>query len=492
MPVLIFIVFFSIGLMLRNGVLMDPDTGWHIASGDLIRELGRMPASDPWSFTAGDYPWVDMSWAYDVLLSFVHSAGGLPGVAVFTVALYALTTALIALSGLKSSGSVIASFVTCLMCGAVLLPGMLARPQTLTFLLAAAFYLILRFGGWRAHYAVPLLGIAWANIHGGFLAGPMIVGAFFLEALAARDWSRTVHFMIIGVLCTAGALVNPYGWHVFEAAHLAMTSEMRALIVEWSPTEIGFQNPAALVFLLAFLFTGALHERSIPLADKILACFWFLMGLMSGRMMHIAAILCAPYLAQAIALRLRQTNWGEALIARDKNYAADFARPAAYGAFVGVAVALATGSLTPPVQRALAGPAPFVSLPSSTAPEKAFAFLGANYPHLRLFNEYGMGGYLIYRFRGEPRIFFDGRVEPAYPRKVMRDGIVIGELGGRKTRDEESAAEWRALVGEYGIEGFLLSPSRVHLIDRLSGLSAWRKVYEDEHAALFVRADLVR
>ena len=85
MPVIVFIIFFSIGIMLRNGVLMDPDTGWHIASGDLIRELGRMPASDPWSFTAGDYPWVDMSWAYDVLLSFVHSAGGLPGVAVFAV-----------------------------------------------------------------------------------------------------------------------------------------------------------------------------------------------------------------------------------------------------------------------------------------------------------------------------------------------------------------------------------------------------------------------
>jgi len=39
--------------------LDDSDTWWHLASGRLIAELGSVPRSDPFSYTAEGAPWIN-------------------------------------------------------------------------------------------------------------------------------------------------------------------------------------------------------------------------------------------------------------------------------------------------------------------------------------------------------------------------------------------------------------------------------------------------
>jgi hypothetical protein len=50
-------------------LLGHTDLGWHLAAGDLIRSQGSVPAHDPWSFTAGQTPWINHSWLWDVVAS---------------------------------------------------------------------------------------------------------------------------------------------------------------------------------------------------------------------------------------------------------------------------------------------------------------------------------------------------------------------------------------------------------------------------------------
>src|SRR3954465_652294 len=72
----------------RAGHLTDSDTYWQIRTGQLILRHGRIPRTDPLSWTAYGPPWRPNSWAVHVLLAGVYSPGArLIGVALVGIAL---------------------------------------------------------------------------------------------------------------------------------------------------------------------------------------------------------------------------------------------------------------------------------------------------------------------------------------------------------------------------------------------------------------------
>src|ERR1700691_3273497 len=62
------------------------DLGWHLAAGDLIREQRSIPFHDPWSFTAGNRQWFNLSWLWDVIASALFQYAGFGGLLGLTVA----------------------------------------------------------------------------------------------------------------------------------------------------------------------------------------------------------------------------------------------------------------------------------------------------------------------------------------------------------------------------------------------------------------------
>src|SRR5262249_20172095 len=62
------------------------DLGWHLAAGDLIRDRGNIPFSDPWSFTAGGREWYNLSWLWDVIASVIFQHTNFSGLILFVVA----------------------------------------------------------------------------------------------------------------------------------------------------------------------------------------------------------------------------------------------------------------------------------------------------------------------------------------------------------------------------------------------------------------------
>ncbi len=469
---------------------MDPDTGWHIAAGDLIWQQGQIPLSDPWSFTANGQLWYNISWAYDAFLSALHGVGGLPAVVIVTAFFYALAVALMGAIALKSSKSMLAAVLVTALLGFVLLPGMLARPQGLTFLIIIGFYWLLRFGSLKQLWIVPCLMALWANLHGGFLVGFIIIGMFVIEAFFAGSRERLLRLIIVGVLSSLAVFLTPYGFGIVEAVQLTMGSAMKSVLMEWQPTNLGVLKPATL-FVGLFVLVSALFEPRIPLADKLLACFWIAMGLISVRMMHIAALLAMPYLAQSVALRLKQSPIGSLVEKRDRVYTADLARPIVRRVLASIACVGVVVMFIPSTQRALAGQGEkFASFPEHHAPDEALDFVKANYPGLRLYNRYGLGGYLIYRERGAVPVFVDGRADTAYPRGLLKDAVSIGYMSRARAQTPANAAAWRKLVDAHQIEGFLVTVDG-RLYDQLMDKKDWANVVQSEFHALFVRADLV-
>jgi len=73
--------------------LVEPDFGWHLRTGlDLARQAWRMPATDPYSHSMPDWPWVNHAWLTDGLLGLLYQGAG-PAGALSVILFFAAVTA---------------------------------------------------------------------------------------------------------------------------------------------------------------------------------------------------------------------------------------------------------------------------------------------------------------------------------------------------------------------------------------------------------------
>jgi hypothetical protein len=192
----IFLISFACVYYLSNASLLlgHYDLGWHLAAGDLIRDRGSVPFQDPWSFTLGDRQWFNLSWLWDVIASLLFQYTRFSGLTLFVVACGAAIAGYLASICLSRGASPLAAcisvFAACLLYPSFATPPniyLAASPNTATMLFCVIFYgeCLKR----TRCLLLPAMMLLWANLHGGFLLGFLIVGIFCGTALFRRDWA---------------------------------------------------------------------------------------------------------------------------------------------------------------------------------------------------------------------------------------------------------------------------------------------------------------
>jgi hypothetical protein len=78
-------------LLFLPPILNDGDTLWQIRAGEWILDHHAIPATDPFSFTAGDRRWFAHEWLAETVMALAYRAGGLKGVMVLAAAAAGLT-----------------------------------------------------------------------------------------------------------------------------------------------------------------------------------------------------------------------------------------------------------------------------------------------------------------------------------------------------------------------------------------------------------------
>src|SRR5215472_13335444 len=84
-------VYLVIATWVRNKLLNDSDTFWHIGVGNWILQHHRFPTVDPFSYTAFGKPWFAADWLLDLLFAVLYRAAQWPAV----TEIVAITCALI-------------------------------------------------------------------------------------------------------------------------------------------------------------------------------------------------------------------------------------------------------------------------------------------------------------------------------------------------------------------------------------------------------------
>src|ERR1700730_3073316 len=236
----VFLISFACVYYLVNAPLLlgHYDLGWHLAAGDLIRDRGSIPFQDPWSFTSGGRQWFNLSWLWDVIASVIFQYTNFNGLILFVVACGAvlvgyLTSACIS-SGASTIAVCISVFSSCLLYPAfATYPNiyLAASPNISTMLFCVIFYVeCLKRTRW---FLLPAIMVLWANLHGGFLLGLLIIGVFCGVALLRRDWANFRIYIFAGVGCVAAIFINPLGWHIYDGVTATLGHFVQANITEW-------------------------------------------------------------------------------------------------------------------------------------------------------------------------------------------------------------------------------------------------------------------
>src|ERR1700726_206077 len=297
----IFLISFACVYYLSNAPLLlgHYDLGWHLAAGDLIRDRGNIPFQDPWSFTLGDKQWYNLSWLWDVIASALFQYTKFSGLVLFVVACGAVIVGYLASACLSSEASAIAVcisvFSACLLYPTFATPPniyLAASPNTSTMLFCVIFYgeCLKR----TRCFLLPAIMVLWANLHGGFLLGFLIVGIFCGAALLRRDWANLKIYSFAGVGCVAAIFINPLGWHIYDGVTATLGHFVQANITEWQSYYSNITVPGNLsrsvpgiIYILMFIGFELRYRGShpVPLEARLLSWLFLLLGFYQFRYM---------------------------------------------------------------------------------------------------------------------------------------------------------------------------------------------------------------
>ena len=442
-------------------VLGDGDTWSHVATGEWIIAHGAAPRVDPFSHSMPGAPWTAHEWLAEVLLAFAFRFGGWSGVVLLTGAAVATAALIVGLSAARELRG--APLIAAVAIGLSLVTAnLLARPHVLALPLAAAWSAGLIAA--RDRERAPPLGlaalmIAWANLHGGFIFGLMLMGPFALEAvtgapvgarlLAARAWAT------FALAALAAALINPYGVDALVLPFRLMSVENLSRISEWRPQDFSHLGTMELALLTLLGLTLTLPFAMPPIRAALILAL-VAMALQHSRHQVLLGILAPMLLARPIAAAFGAAPVGEEwrLVART-------------ALFASLAAALAIGGarLMAPIERTDGAAAPISAL--SAVP-----------PELRrkpVLNDYAFGGYLIFE---HVRPFIDARVE-------LYGDPMLSLYDKLRSGDPEAVEN---TLKRYDIAWTIFAPDSriVATLDREPG---WRRLYADAVAVVQVREE---
>jgi hypothetical protein len=462
---------------LRNALLRDADTGWHIRTGEWIWTTRSIPRTDLFSYTRWHAPWCDWEWLYDLLIAGVHHFLGLRGVVWFTAVVLAATFALMFHFVQRRSGNLLLAIGLTLLAAGTAQVHMLARPHVLSWLFAVLWMEILcRYeeGSRRLLFLLPPLMVLWVNVHGGFVLGLMLPAIFLAGSLGkGRRSCAGLGAALAG--CGLATLLTPYGYHLPVHVYQYLTDRfLMDHIDEFASPN--FHLPVYGFFealLLLTVVAAGLGGAEITVAGRLTLVFSVLSGLYAVRSLPTSAILMVLVLARPLGAAAAACGKGQAVWLDLSRSLGEMEADFRGHAWVWISLACSVISLWPSVAAASGMPA--VGFDEERVPVKALDYLLAGGVPDHLFSSDDWSGYLIYRLYPRTRVFVDDRHD-FYGRSFLEE--YVGAMRGSK--------DWQAPLDRYRVRWALL-PTGCALASLLRQSRAWHVQYEDGVAALFSR-----
>lgn len=482
--VIVWVTFLAI-IAMSSHVSIDSDSWWHLKAGEWMVENHQIITEDPFSFTHQGVPWQYPGLWVQVFMYLLYAWFG-PGALNLWVSL--MVVIIFGLVWKTTCGNELERALILILAAASSAIYWAARPYLFTYLFGAVFFLLLRQfreGRRKNLYILPFLIVLWVNSHGGFLAGFLFVGPFFVEALVnwnlarrskdeedlAKYKQRSLHYIAILGLMFLGSLVNLQGINLWKLPFTTVSRQAEQIfIAEWQSPDFHTQSllPFALLLILTIAILAGSNKRA-SLADVLLLCGFGFLSLLSVRNIFFFVIVAPAVLTEHLS------GFFEYLSERVKiKSSLDFdSAPTNFQVILNISIVVIV---------ALVAFLRVVSyLPYETNAEEfaeVYPVLAVDYlksQHLEgnMFNSYNFGGYLIWALPEHP-VFVDGRAD------LHQDEIILPWYSAYNGTDG-----WEQLFEKWDI-GFVVVEPTAPIVRNLEW-DNWNLVYSDAVAVVYVR-----
>ncbi len=441
--------------------IRSEDLWWHLGMGRVIAAAHAVPQSDAFSYTRFGSPYFDQPWLAQLVMFAGFASTGLAGLLACDFLIMIGAEALAVSAAMRRGASFAVACIVQLVLTPVASRGWAMRPQAFAVPLFAAFVYVL--AAYRKDARAPLwllppLMVAWANLHGSFPLGLVLVlltlGAAWLDARVAL---RPLVWTALG--CAVAPLANPRGLSLFGYVRSLLDSgAVRAVAREWQPLTLSDNEGRYVALVLVGALVLGLYRRA-RWGDWLLVAPFALLELKAVRNGIWLSLVLGPIVA----------GW----LARSP----EEAPPRLPRHALAVTAFIAGLLVTTPWWKPHLVPMPYGALAwHQRTPIAAVSWLEqtARTPR-RLFHGMGAGSYLIWARPSQP-VFIDPRIE-LYPREQWDDALAI--RGGERVPE---------IAARYHFDAWLLDQHEdAALIATLRQNRRLHLRYEDADSVYFER-----
>lgn len=478
-------------MLLSYFPLWHTDLWGHLAYGRWMFSRGGVPITEPLMPLAEGVRFVDTAWLSQLSGYLMFEQFGVAGIQFLYASCIVLAAALLTFSVYRRTGNVLAALLAL---GAFYWGEfqqlMIVRPQLAGMVCFMAVLMLATSSTWRKWYVwtIPVLFAVWANVHGSFVVGLMLLGALLIGRGAdvfrrSRNLGmvfaerKTRGLLYALELSALAVLLNPYGLAVYpEVFAVARNPNLQSLI-EWDPLTLRMkQGQAAAAIALGLIVLYRMTPRRIATGEVLLLCGLGASAMWTSRMIvwwvPVAAYFLGIHLA-AVWRVWRAKVPGE---------------PRKGGLWTVVTLGLmwvffaytpfgATVVHGPPEDPDVVAERYRKSLSTQT-PIDAVDYLRRNPPQGQVFNTYEWGDYLLWAGPEEIQVFVASHAH-LVPEEVWRDYLQIAAASGN----------WQRRLDEYGVNTVVVDRRhRRNLIRRLDEMTeTWERKYSNNISAVFVR-----
>lgn len=458
--------------------LTTADIGRHIKNGEILLRITsgeKLPVlrQNFYSYTMPDAPFVNHHWGSGILFYVVWKSFGFVGLSLFYVLLGLTAVFLFWDIARRASNCYVASFLTI-----VLLPLIVSRseirPEVFTYLFSGMFF-------WSLYskkyiWILPVLATFWVNLHIGFVFSFLVLGVFCFEELLKFLKKKPNNFKkmtIVSVTSVATSLINPFGYkaliypfEIFKNYGYKIVENQSIGFLEG----LGFnQNMHFLLFKIIAFFVAISFALLFAKRMRI-SIAMFLLIVVSGVMGYLSIKqfpLFAFFALQALSYNLYHlyVNISEskkAIVLAGASVLFVTALAFQIKDFIRIKPVLGFGLL------------PGVNVSSN--------FLKINNIKGPIFNNYDVGGYLIYHFYPQEKVFIDNRPE-AYSEEFFQKMYIPAQEENKK---------WLRLEQQYNFNVIFFSHrdytpwGQKFLIERVNDKN-WVPVFADSYNIIFLK-----
>lgn len=451
--------------------LTSSDLGRHIKNGELVVTTKKFVTTNLYSYTFPDYPFINHHWGFGVLTYIGYKTVGFDGLTLLN-ALLATITIFMILKHLQSQVGIKYLLFALVLLAPILTYRTEVRPESLSTLLMIVLTVVLLSDLKLSlkMIVVTLLQLMWVNIHIFFAFGLVITACYtIVNKKALLILLPQILACLINPLGIIGALYplqifNSYGYRILE-------NQTPFLLIKVAPSPIYYYLIGSAVVFVALILSTVFWWLKNPrvVFYVVLSLIFMVLSLKMVRAMPyfgLFGIASLAYLLQfgfeKYKTRLNCIYWHPQI------------QIVSGGVGFCLIVVLFTTGLFNPIGNF------YIGVPQSM--NKSAQFFKTNHLKGPIFNNYDIGGYLIFHLYPQNRVFVDNRPE-AYPVSLFTNEYVAMQ---------ENEEVWAKLSQKYGFNAIYFNRldytpwAQPFLIRRIED-PAWAPVYVDESTIILVK-----